>query len=424
MNWNSQATLKSRFLSPATAVAALLALAVITVGCAGNDEDPTSRTLRIYVSQPLKGDRGGEDMLRAVEIANEDEGGRIDSAKIEIVGLNDSDDSGNWVGKLVRRNARQAADDDSAVAYIGDFDSSATEIAMPILNRAGMLQVSSSSTAVKLTQPPPELGERIRPTGIRTFGRVIPNDNVQAAALALFMDEESVNSVFVVDDGDSYGQGLRYRFERAASRTSIRIRGRASVTSEEEIGNVARRVTASGADALFFAGSNLDLARDLFDTVHRDNVFIKLFGGDGLSLSTFLETIGDTGLDTYVTAPQLPAGNYARSGESFLRGFEEQHGRAAEPMAVFAYEAARAVIDSLRRGARGDISTTPISVLRKNTRDSFFDISERASPLGSYSIDTKGDTTLSFYGAYRVEDGELTLGRVIDVPPSLLMEDR
>jgi len=408
------------------ALAATLALAFLALaaaGCGNAEEDSASRTLRIYVSQPLKGDRGGEDMVRAVEIANHDMGGRIDSARIEIVGLNDSDEEGNWVASLVRRNAREAVDDESAVAYIGDFDSGATEVAMPILNRAGMLQVSSSSTAVKLTVPPKRLGERIRPTGIRTFGRVVPNDEVQAAALALFMDEESVEDVYVVDDGSSYGRGLRYRFERIAKHTGIRVVGASELPTVRGVGDVADRVVGSGAEAMLFAGSNLAVARDLFESVHGQDNFIKLFGGDGLSLTAFLDSIGDTGLDTYITAPQLPVGNYARSGESFLRGFRERYGRPPEPMAVFAYEAGRAVLDSIRRGARGDIATEPITTLRNGTREAFFDMSERASPLGSYSIDAHGDTTLTFYGAYRVEDGELVLGRTIDVPPSLLSEN-
>lgn len=407
----------------AAVVVAFLALTGIVTGCGIDNSDEPSRTLKIYVSQPLKGDRGGADMLRAVEIANQDEGGRIDSAKIEIVGLNDSDDSGNWVASLVRRNAKKAAEDESAVAYIGDFDSGATEIAMPILNRAGMLQVSSSSTAVKLTTPQPGLAETLRPTGIRTFGRVVPNDDIQAAALVLFMNQENVNEVFIVDDGETYGRGLRFRFRKIAKQNGIEINGTAELTSEKQVGDLVKKISASGAEALFFAGSNLDLARDIFEAAHRDNVFIKLFGGDGLSLSTFLESLGDTALDTYITAPQLPAGNYAQSGESFLRGFEEKFGRTAEPMAVFAYEAGRVVIESIRRGVRGNIATEPIDSLRVNTRNAFFDVSERASPLGSYSIDTNGDTTLAFYGAYRVEDGQLTLGRTIDVPRSLLRED-
>ncbi|HMT05634.1 MAG TPA: branched-chain amino acid ABC transporter substrate-binding protein [Solirubrobacterales bacterium] len=398
-------------------------MASVLAGCGNDNDNETTRELRIYVSQPLKGERGGQDFLRAVEIAVEDMGGRIGPARIEVVGLNDADDDGNWLEGLVRRNARKAAGDDSAVAYIGEFDSGGTEVAMPILNRAGILQVSSGSTAVKLTIPPPEVGERLRPTGIRTFGRVVPNDNVQAAALALFMEEEDVDEIFVVDDGSTYGRGLRYRFEKIAKITGIRIEGGASLTRTGQIGDITERVLDSGADAMLYAGSNLELGRDLLESVHRSNGLIKLFGGDGISFASFLESIGDTALDTYVTAPMLPAGNYARSGESFLSKFQDRFGRPAEPMSVFAYEAGRVVFDSIRRGVRGDIATEPITSIRSGTREAFFDTSERASPLGSYSIDANGDTTLSFYGAYRVEDGQLVLGRTIDIPPSLLLED-
>ena len=94
----------------ASAAALILAFAALAAGCGSVGESETSRTLRIYVSQPLKGDRGGEDMLRAIEIAAEDEGNRVDSAAIEIVGLNDSDESGNWVagaGPQERQRGRE-----------------------------------------------------------------------------------------------------------------------------------------------------------------------------------------------------------------------------------------------------------------------------------------------------------------------------
>jgi branched-chain amino acid transport system substrate-binding protein len=118
-----------------------------------------------------------------------------------------------------------------------------------------------------------------------------------------------------------------------------------------------------------------------------------------------------------VTAPTLPSGNYALSGEEFLNAFRESNGRDAESVAIFGYEAGEAVMDSIRNGLRGDIASEAISTLRKSTRDAFFSISERPSALGSYSIDADGDTSLTFYGAYRVENGELVLGRAIDVPP-------
>ena len=368
----------------------------------------------------MTGGRGGLDTVRAVEIAVANQGAEINGARIEVIGLNDADETGNWDPKLVRRNATRAAADESTIAYIGEFDSGGTELAMPILNRAGILHVSSGSTAVKLTRPSPDVGEKLRPTGIRTFARVVPNDTVQAAALTLFMNEESIERVFVVDDGGTYGIGLKQYFEQLAGPTGIRIVGTESATSRTDTAELAAKASSSGAQAVLFAGSDLTIGIDLFEAVHRENVRIKLFGGDGLALPGFLESLGDIELDTFVTAPTLPAGNYAVSGGEYFDGFRDRYGRDAEPMSIFGFEAGSAVMDSIRRGVRGDIRTESISALRNDTADAFFSISERPSVLGSYSIDANGDTTLTFYGAYRVENGELVLGRALNVPDAIL----
>lgn len=398
----------------------LMALAGLLVSGCGNDEAEPERTLRIYVGQPMRGDRGGEDTVRAVEIAVENAGGAIDGAKLEVIGLNDAGPDGQYDPELVRENATEAAEDSRTIAYIGDYDSGATKIAMPILNRAGILHVSSGATAVELTRPDPRTGEKIRPTGIRTFGRIVPNDRIQAAALTLFMNEESVNRVYIVDDRGAYGAGLRKMFTRLAGPAGIEVVGATSASNLDEVSEASDAAVQSGAQATLFAGSELDVGLDLFKAIHRGDHFMKLFGGDGLALDGFLGKLGDLELDTYVTAPSLPSGNYARSGKAFFKTFRERHDDEAEPMSVFGYEAGRVVIDSIREGAHGDIENKPIAELRKGTRDAFFKTSERASPLGSYSIDAWGDTTLSFFGAYRVEDGKLVLGRSIDVPPSVL----
>ena len=404
----------------ATAGFAALALALNSSGCGSESTQEPERTLSIYVSQPMTGGRGGEDTVRAVEIAVANQGGAIGSAAIEVIGLNDADPDGQFNPALVEANARRAATDPTTIAYIGEYDSGATELAMPILNRAGILHVSSGSTAVKLTRPSPELAKKLRPTGIRTFARVIPNDTVQAAALTEFMEEESVEKVFVVNDGGTYGTGLEQYFERAARAGTAKVEAGGTIGPRTDFADLARRIDESGSNALLYAGSDIAVGLDLFETVHRADPSVKLFGGDGISLSGFLEGLGDVELDTYVTAPTLPVGNYAVSGEQFLSTFREQFGRDAESVAIFGYEAGNAVLDSIRTGVRGDIGTEAMSTLRKGTRDAFFTISERPSALGSYSIDSYGDTSLTFYGAYRVENGELLLGRAIDVPLSVL----
>ena len=39
-------------------------------------------------------------------------------------------------------NARKAVGDDKAIAYLGEFNSGASAISIPLLNEAGILQVS------------------------------------------------------------------------------------------------------------------------------------------------------------------------------------------------------------------------------------------------------------------------------------------
>jgi branched-chain amino acid transport system substrate-binding protein len=397
---------KTSFSRKTLLTIAAIAAAVASAGCGSSGEGPTERTLRIYVSQPLAGNRGGEDMVRAVEIAVANQGSRIDGAEIEVVGLNDALPDGNFDPALVRENARKAAADPSTIAYIGELDSGATELAMPILNRAGILHVSSTSTAVKLTQPSPGLGERLRPTGLKTFARVVPNDTIQSAALTQFMQEESVSKVYIVDDGGTYGLGLRRYFELFADPAGIEVSGGTSATPGTNMVELAQRVERSGADAVLYGGGNLQTG----------------LGGDGISVEGFLEALGDIELDTYLTAPMLPPGNYAVSGDDFFGTYRERYGDEAEPISIFGYEAGAAVMDSVRVGVRGDITTEAITTLRDQTRDAFFSISERPSALGSYSIDANGDTTLTFYGAYRVENGKLVLGRAVNVPDLILEE--
>ena len=52
-------------------------------------------------------------------------------------------------------NAQKVAGDDSAVAYIGEFNSGASAVSIPILNEVPIAQISPANTAVGLTSDEP-----------------------------------------------------------------------------------------------------------------------------------------------------------------------------------------------------------------------------------------------------------------------------
>ena len=82
---------------------------------------------------------------------------------------------------------------------------------MPILNQAGIAQVSPANTYVGLTTNEPggaSGGPPYAPTGTRTYLRIVPTDSVQAAADLLAMRQAGCTKVAIASDDEAYGTGL------------------------------------------------------------------------------------------------------------------------------------------------------------------------------------------------------------------------
>lgn len=116
--------------------AAALVAAVAATGCGGSNE------ASIYLSVPQQGADApsSKQMIEAARYAV-DEHNRNAKVKVKLVVLDDAEGT-RWSAEKVKANARRAADDDHAVAYIGERNSEATAVAMPILNRAGLAHVA------------------------------------------------------------------------------------------------------------------------------------------------------------------------------------------------------------------------------------------------------------------------------------------
>src|SRR5579875_3248571 len=135
-------------LAPARIAVCSLAVAVLIAACGGSPHHrthtrhrvrPADLTVRVYSSLPLAGADGsaGRAIQRGIELALSQANGRAGDFLVRYRSLDDARAGhGTWAAALTARNARTVATDPAAVAYIGDFESSASRISLPILNQA------------------------------------------------------------------------------------------------------------------------------------------------------------------------------------------------------------------------------------------------------------------------------------------------
>jgi branched-chain amino acid transport system substrate-binding protein len=403
----------------AVAGVVLAGLVAVLSGCATSPAPPATAAaetvsvpkaglgvMSIYAAVNLDGAGANPSLADAMQLAIEQAGGEVDNIPVRFVLLDETNTSGTPDDAAVAAAARAAAADSSTVAFVGPDTSGDTAIMLPILNRAGILEVSPTATYGGLTRTSsdPDEPAKYYPSGRRTFGRVVPADAAQAAAQANYEHTAGCTHVFVLDDGSLYGRGLAASFASDASAAALTVAGRRVISTGAKQYTQIAATAAGSADCVLFVGELTAGVTTLFDELHAAGPNLKLFGTDTLASAAFAASLGSAQSVTYLTGPTLDPSYYGDSGQAFYESYAIRFGGPPDSSAIFGYEAMNAVLSAIRTaGSRN----------REAIVDAFFNINDRASPLGTYSIDAEGDTTLNRYGGYRVVDSGLQFDMVL-----------
>jgi len=402
---------------------AFASLALVVAGCGGDDDEGSStssssssgsKNLTVYSSLPLQGDNRAQStsVVNGEKMALEEAGGKVGNYTIKYVSLDDSTAAtGKWEPGAVSSNARKAAQDKSTIAYLGEFNSGASAISIPILNEAGILQISPANTYVGLTRSEgAEKGEpdKYYPSGKRTYGRVVPADHIQAAAQVSYQKDQGCKQLYILNDKEVYGKGIADGVSAGAETAGIKVVANEGIdTKAANFRSLATKIKGSGADCMFFGGIVENKAVQVWRDVHAANPTMKLFGPDGVALSDFSSKIPDSAAKvTFITNPTLDPKLYPPAAQDFFKKYKAKYGKNPEPYAIYGYEAMKDALLSVQNA--GDKGNDRSAVI-----DQFFQIKDRDSVLGKYSIDENGDTTLSDYGGNLVKDGSLVFDKVI-----------
>jgi branched-chain amino acid transport system substrate-binding protein len=399
----------------------LTALALGVAACGGGDDSGGSTgggggrtTLTIYSSLPLQGDSRpqSESVVNGEKLALEEAGGKVGKFKITYKSLDDATAAaGKWEPGQTSADARKAAQDPSTIAYLGEFNSGASAISLPITNEAGILQISPSNTYVGLTRAEgADKGEpdKYYPSGKRTYGRVVPADHIQAAAQVAYQKGEGCQKLYILNDKEVYGKGIADQVANIAKQQGLTVLGNDGIdTKAANFRTLATKIKSAGADCMFFGGITQNKGVQVFSDVHAANPTAKLFGPDGVAETPFTSKLSSSVQKmTYITNPTLDPKLYPPAAQDFFKTYKTKYGKDPEPYAIYGYEAMKVALLAIQNA--GDKGNDRQAVI-----DAFFKIKDRDSVLGKYSIDENGDTTLTDYGADRVKSGKLVFDKVL-----------
>jgi branched-chain amino acid transport system substrate-binding protein len=389
-------------------------------GGGGDSGDGGGGTANVYSSLPLQGASRPQTqaMVEGIKLALDQAGNKAGDLTIEYTSLDDSTaQAGTWTPEATQANARKVAQDDNAIAYIGEFNSGASAISIPLLNEVPIPQVSPANTAVGLTsdEPGAEEGEpdKYYPTGNRHYVRIVPKDTIQGAALATLMKEDGCKKPYILNDKEVYGAGLARNIESSAEEQGVEVAGNEGIDPKApNFRSQAASMESEGVDCFVFSGITANGAVQLFKDVAAALPDAKLYGPDGVAESGFADPAeggipANVASRVHVSVATLSPDEYPPEGKKFFSDFEKKYGeKNPDPYSIYGYEAMRLVLDTCKE--LGSSCTDHQAMI-----DALFQTKGRESVLGTYDIDENGDTTLTDYGIYKIEGGELSFDQTI-----------
>ena len=410
-----------RISKPATVRTAVV-LAVVVAASVGSAVSSSANTARLasagtvdfYSSLPLSGSSTAQTLplVNGIKLALSQAGNKAGSYKIKYTSLNDATAAaGAWDPSQTAANARQAAEDSKAVYYMGEFNSGASEVSSPILNTAGLAQDSPANTYVGLTASlkgvtAPGEPAKYMPSGKHTYTRIVPIDTIQGAADLLALKNTGCTKLAVFDDTQAYGAGLEAVLKDEASMYGMSVVYVGSDASvEANYTSVASKIASSGAQCVELSATTSSVGGAAFATaVHSALPTATLLGPDGMCSSAWT-----TSFQVLCTVATLDLKAYP-GGVKFLAAYNKAyHVASPDPYSIYGYASAELGLTTLAK-LKGGLSG---KALQAAFVKALFATKNLSSVLGTYSLTATGDTTLTSYGLYKLENGKLTFNKTL-----------
>ncbi len=343
--------------------------------------------------------------------------------------------SHGWNAIATIRSAVQAARDPQTVAFIGDLDSGATQLSLPILNQAGIVQLTPGSgypgltekvaSPPGVTQPgePAKYYQQSRPSLLR----LIPTDLVQAAAAVDWLKKEDPNchtlAAATLDTNDTEATSMVAAIKGTAKLYGLTFVPTPSPGNDLKAWENYGSVLGQRAVNCFVLTGKVTRAAIGFTNELNLKLPIgsPIVGTSGLCNARWTDAArggvsAKTAASLYCTTPVLQLKDYLH-GKSFGNLYRSVTHRTPTAYTYYGYLAGALVLKAISQAGDGDSRELVMSNLVKNNA---------SADLGTYTFDIDtGDITgpgFNEYGLDKVDNGIPTFDTVLTPSPLLQSE--
>jgi branched-chain amino acid transport system substrate-binding protein len=327
-----------------TAIAAIAA-ASLAITAAVTNAAAAATTLVIASDLPLQGSAkdANDSTNKAIALYLKQVGYKAGKFKVSFKRYDDATAAkGAWDDATCQKNALAHVANRNEVAVMGTYNSGCAKIIVPVLNqdpKGPMLMVSQANTNPGLTKSwNPGEPDVYYPKGVRNYARVCTTDDYQGSAAAQFAKQVlKVSKVYVLNDNQTYGQGVAQAFTTEAKKLGLTVLssgayGEAWDSKQPSYESLFTKIKALGPDMIYVGGifdnNGGQLVKDKVKVLG-NNTVVKFMGPDGFTgypqLNALPEAEGMYLSFAGLTSDLLPKGG---AGSKFLASYKKAYGKA------------------------------------------------------------------------------------------------
>ena len=360
----------------------LAAVSAALMLCAGT---ALAASVKIGLMAPITGAFAseGQDMQKIVELMVEEmnKAGGINGDKIELV----VEDDGSTPRSAATAASRLVAK--GVPVVIGTYGSAVTEASQDIYDEAGIVQVATGSTSIRLTDK-----------GLKRFFRTCPRDDEQGRVAVATLSKLGFKKVAILHDNSAYAKGLAEEAKKLIEdkKSAEIIFYDALQPGERDYSAILTKIKGVKPEVIFFTGYYPE-AGLLLRQMAEMKWSVPMIGGDAANNLDLVKIAGVAAAKGYrFISPPMPADIDTPAAKSFLAAYKAKYN--SQPSSIWSVIAGDAfVVLTNAIKAKGADSAAIAGYMHK-------DMKAVDGLTGKISFDDKGDRVGDLYRLYEVND--------------------